>query len=157
LIGKWALSTALLVCAGLNLEPRLPAQQAAPTSDENQILELQKVWTDAEETADRATLERILDDGFVFTTRVGKPLEKKDFIAMFMSNKIGHAKLVTTDLIRVTGNTAIVLSRFGFGDKLDMQVFWVAIKRDGQWRALGEHLVALPDPPSMATPPPAQK
>jgi len=43
---------------------------------------------------------------------------------------------VVHDLVRVFGDTAVVVDRFGEG--FGTKVVWVAIRQDGRWRVIAE-------------------
>jgi len=114
-------------------------QVAAPTA-EAQVLALDQEWIDAEVNHDRKTLERILDDQFVVIGPSGKTRDKAAFIESILSQPIAPFK-VTHDVVRIYGDTAIVVDRFGA--EPEIKCTWVAIRREGQWRVIAEQMTAI--------------
>ena len=105
------------------------------TTDEEQLLALDREWVEAEVKHDRQALERILDERLVVVYASGKTTERTGFINMILSQPIPPYEVVH-DMVRVFGDTAVVVDRFGTG--LTTKVTWVAIKRDGRWRVISE-------------------
>jgi ketosteroid isomerase-like protein len=154
MIKRWAAAAALF--AGITIVPGIHAQalQANPTTPEDQIRAFGKEWADAEVARDRKALERIIDDGFVVTFSSGKTIGKAAFIQLNATIMMPPSNIVH-DVIHVDGDTAIVVDRFGAN--LDTKCTWVAVKRNGEWRAIAEQMTRIPPTPPVATPPPAQK
>ncbi|HEV7433151.1 MAG TPA: nuclear transport factor 2 family protein, partial [Steroidobacteraceae bacterium] len=93
------------------LTPWSPAQAATPASEaEQQLRKLEREWIAAEINRDAAALERILDDRFVGTFGVGKPLGKQQFIRALVGTD--EDRIVSEDLsdetFVVAGDTAVV-------------------------------------------------
>jgi hypothetical protein len=117
-------------------------QAAAPTAEE-QVLALDQEWIDAEVNHDRKTLERILDHQFVVIGPSGKTSGKAAFIESILSRPIAPFK-VTHDVVRIHGDTAIVVDRFGA--EPEIKCTWVAIRREGKWRVIAEQMTAISPP-----------
>jgi ketosteroid isomerase-like protein len=153
-IRSWATAAALFAVIWISPGIQAQASQANPTTPEDQIRAFSKEWADAEAARDRKTLEHILDDGFVVTFSSGKTLEKAAFIQLIATIMMPPFNIVH-DFIYVDGDTAIVVDRFGAN--LDTKCTWVAVKRNGEWRAIAEQMTRIPPTPPVATPPPAPK
>jgi ketosteroid isomerase-like protein len=153
-IRPWAAAAALF--ATITIVPVIHSQatQANPATPEDEIRAFSKEWADAEVARDRKTLERILDDGFVATFSSGKTLEKAAFIQLIATIMMPPFNIVH-DVIHVNGDTAIVVDRFGAN--LDTKCTWVAVKRNGEWRAIAEQMTRVPPTAPVASPPPAPK
>jgi len=156
MIRAWVVSAALL--AGIALLPvfQTRAQQAEPSA-EDQIRAFDQRWGDAEVGHDRKTLERILDESFVATFEDGTTYERSAFIDLIMGYKFPSSFKLAYDFIHVHGDTAIVVARFGFDDKLGTKVTSVYIKRNGEWRVIAEQMTSLAPSKPVAVTPPAQK
>lgn len=113
----------------------LPSDRQIAAADEEQLLALEREWVEAEVKHDRQALERILDERLVVVYASGKTSDRTDFIKMILSKPIAPYKVIN-DMVRVFGDTAVVVDRFGPG--LATKVTWVAIKRDGRWRVISE-------------------
>jgi uncharacterized protein DUF4440 len=151
-----AASAALL--AVLALLPALQAQAQQPEpSAEDQIRAFDQQWGDAEVGHDRKTLERILDEGFVATFNDGTTFEKATFIDFVMRYKFPSSFKVAYEFIRVHGDTAITVCRFGFSDPLRTKVTSVYLRRNGEWRVIAEQMTELAPSKPVAAPSPAQK
>jgi ketosteroid isomerase-like protein len=133
------------------------ASTAASTSDEDQIRAFDQRWCDAEFAHNRKALEQILADGFVATFEDGETFEKAAFIDLIMKYNFRSSFNTVHDIIRVHGDTAIVVARFGFGDTLRTKVTAVVMKQNGQWRAVAEQMTGLSAPPPAAAPTPTAK
>lgn len=136
------------------LQPVAPT--AHPSSDEDQIRLFALRWGAAEVARDRKTLEHILDDSFLATFGDGHTFEKADFIDLIMKMNLPPMRLAH-DFIRIHGNTAIIVTRFGFGDTLGTKCTWVAIRRNGEWRAIAEHMSEIEQPKPVPASQPPQK
>ncbi|MBL0124252.1 MAG: nuclear transport factor 2 family protein [Betaproteobacteria bacterium] len=113
----------------------LPSDRQIAATDEEHLLALEREWVEAEVKHDRQALERILDERLVVVYASGKTSDRTDFIKMILSKPIAPYKVIN-DMVRVFGDTAVVVDRFGPG--LATKVTWVAIKRDGRWRVISE-------------------
>ena len=118
-------------------------QAAAPTNEE-QLLALDKEWVDAEVNHDQEALERILDDKLVVMFASGRTAARKEFIDALLSKPIAPYEVVH-DVIRVFGDTAVVVDRFG--SELRSNVTWVAIRRACPWRVITETFATLAPAP----------
>lgn len=127
MLARWVTRLVLLVTVLL--------VRGAAASAEEQLLALDRAWVEAEVKHDRKALERILDEKLVVTYGSGKTTGRAEFIAEILSEPIAPYEVVH-DLVRVFGDTAIVVDRFGPG--LKTKVTWVAIRRNGQWRVIAE-------------------
>ncbi len=150
--GTWVVSRVLLAILAASSATR--AQQGNPSSAEDQIRALDKEWADAEVAKDRNALERILDEGFVVTFTSGKTLDRSEFIDLIMKVNMPAFNIVH-DTIRVSGDTAIIVDRFG--ENLDTKCTWVAVERNGQWRAIAEQMTRIKTDLSSSAPQPAEK
>jgi ketosteroid isomerase-like protein len=120
------------------------------TSDEDQILALNRKWGDAEVRHDDAVLQRILDDRFVCTWPSGMTVDKAGFItAVFHGSFISQT--FSDEITLIHGDTAVSVGTDtvkGFAtygaEETDVLRFTATyIKRDGQWRAVAEHISEL--------------
>ena len=130
---RWAI---LAVCVLLSARAQsVPAQKA-----EDEIFALDKMWVTAEVEHDRETLERILDEALVVTGSSGTTVGRKEFIDRLLSRPASPFEVVH-ELVRIHGETAVVVDRFGEG--LKMKSTWVAVKKNGQWRVVAEHFTSI--------------
>ncbi len=150
--GTWVVSTLLLTI--LAVSPATRAQQANAPSAEDQIRALDKEWANAEVAKDRIALERILDEGFVVTFSSGKTFDRGEFIDLILKVNMPPFNIVH-DTIRINGDTAIIVDRFG--DNLDTKCTWVAVKRNGQWRVIAEQMTKIKTDTSSSVPQPTAK
>ena len=118
-----------------------------------QILDLEQVWVMAEHNHDAATLRRILDDKFVATFGGEKPLDKEAFIKLTVSGDADptESQTLTDRNVILDHDTAVVVGTdTERGTKKGAAYTAVArytvtyIHRNGQWVALAEHLVEVP-------------
>lgn len=65
--------------------------------DRKDILELQKQWVQAVQTADTATLERLLADDYTVVDSTGKTMTKAQEIAMYRSGDLKFDSVSTGD------------------------------------------------------------
>ncbi len=145
--GTCVVVTVLL--AILAVSPAARAQQANVPSAEDQIRAFDKEWADAEVAKDRTALEHILDEGFLVTFSNGKTLDRGEFIDLIVKANMPPFNIVH-DTIRVYGDTAIIVDRFG--DNLDTKCTWVAVMRNGEWRAIAEQMTRIKTDPSSPAP-----
>ena len=118
-----------------------------------QILDLEQVWVIAEHNHDAATLRRILDDKFVASFGGEKPLDKEAFIKLIVSGNPDptETQTLTDRNVILDHDTAVVVGTdTERGTKKGAAYTAVArytvtyIHRNGQWVALAEHLVEVP-------------
>jgi len=133
-------------------EPAAPA--APPTDARQQLLDLEKQWTDAEDKSDTEALRRILDDRFVATLGT-RTYDKEAFIKLFAREVDPSAsQTLTYEAVIIDADTAVVLATdtaHGMKDGAPRTTVYkytaTYIRRDARWRALAEHIVRVPPPP----------
>jgi len=142
-----------VVSASVATEPAGP--QAAPSTDaRQQLLDLEKQWTGAEDKSDTDTLRRILDDRFVATLGT-RTYDKEAFIKVFARDVDPTAsQTLTYEAVIIDGDTAVLVAtdtargaRDGAPRTAVYKYTATYIRRDGRWRALAEHIVKVPPPP----------
>ncbi|MBS0580374.1 MAG: nuclear transport factor 2 family protein [Proteobacteria bacterium] len=128
-----------------------PANSQSPprTDAKQQILDLEKEWTAAENSHDAAVLRRILDDRFV-ALGTHKTYDKEAFIKIETDGDVDPtaSQTITYDAVVIDGDTAVVIGTdTGHGTK-DGAAYTVVfkymatyIRRHGHWLALAEHIV----------------
>lgn len=134
-------------------EPR-GAQAAPPTDARQELLALEKQWTDAEDKSDTETLRHILDDRFVATLGAARTYDKEAFIKLFARDVDPSAsQAVTYEAVIIDGDTAVLIgtdtargTRDGAAHTAVHKYTATYIRRDGRWRALAEHIVKVPPP-----------
>ena len=124
--------------------------RADDTADAKQML---RDWVTAENEHDAAALERILDDNFISTFEAGKPTRKAAFIKSLTKGKADpkQTQSLTDETVVVEGNTAILVGTDTFHrtdhadpDGLALRYTITAVKKDGRWVAIAEHIVKMP-------------
>ena len=113
-----------------------------------QVMNLEKQWAAAEDKHDEATLRRILDDKFVATFGAKKPYDKEAFIREEISGVVDPTASQTLDeTVILDGDTAIVIgtdtergTRNGAAYTAVDRYTVTYVSRNGQWRALAEHI-----------------
>lgn len=128
-----------------------PSQQAATGSgDEKALLEIGHVWGEAEQKQDAATLNRILDDSFLYVGSNGKVYSKSDFVGEILSMKI-RSYSITDEIARGSGQTGVVTGEWrgqwsADGKEGEDRLRFTAVytKRDGNWYAVAEQMTSLP-------------
>lgn len=143
-----------LVCYAVALsvaaEPT-SSQSAPPTAARQQLLELEKEWTVAEDKHDAAALQRILDERFVATFGA-KTLDKKAFIELF-AGKVDptESQTLTYEAVIIDGDTAVLVGTDTAHGTKDGAAYTAVyrytvtyIRRHQRWRALAEHIVKVP-------------
>jgi ketosteroid isomerase-like protein len=124
-----------------------------PADAKRQVLGVEKAWVAAEMKRDAATLRRILDDKFIVTFGARKPYHKEVFIKQTVSIPIDptETQRLTGEIVIVDGDTAVVVGTDTLrGTERGKPYMLVArytttyVRRDGQWLALAEHLVEVP-------------
>jgi len=138
--------------------PKTPAANA-PVSDgdlsaaKQQVLDLEQEWVAAEHKHDAATLRRILDDKFVASFGVEKPYDKEAFIKLIVSSDVDptESQTLTDRAVIIDRDTAVVVgtdtergTRKGAAYTEVSRYTVTYISRHGQWLALAEHLVEVP-------------
>ncbi|MBC8030299.1 MAG: nuclear transport factor 2 family protein [Pyrinomonadaceae bacterium] len=143
----------LFLIIGLLAVIALPAvaQNAPKTSGqtgnvEQSILQLTRDWLAAEESHDRATLQRIIADDFQGTGPRGQTVFKADVIPEEGSQSGGLAISTSNLKARVFGDTAVVTAHGvqKAEEKRELRFTVVFAKRDSRWQMVAGHLSAVP-------------
>jgi ketosteroid isomerase-like protein len=143
-----ACSLTVAVLAG---EPKSATRP--PADARQQVLDLDNEWAAAETKHDAAALDRILDDKFLVTFGSKKPYDKAAFVKAITQGEVDptESQSLTDASVIVDGDTAIVIGTDTLhGTKNGAAYTEVArytvtyVYRHGQWRALAEHLVFVP-------------
>ena len=132
-----------------------PKSAGSPPSGDarQQILDLEKKWAAAESKHDAVTLDQILDEKFLVTFGSKKPYNKAGFIKAITEGEVDptESQTLTDASVIVDGDTAVVVATDTLrGTKNGAAYMEVArytvtyVHRHGQWRALAEHLVFVP-------------
>jgi hypothetical protein len=115
----------------------------AGTGDREQILQLERDWTQSFVTMDVAANERIVADDFLGTEPDGKRIKKADLIAevktgdALLSNRLNEDDVT----IRFYGQTAVVNGSESWKRKPDGKTgrfIWtdIFVKRTGKWQVV---------------------
>lgn len=130
------------------------ANTASSEADaKQQILDLEQIWVTAEHNHDAATLRRILDDKFVASFNAEKPFDKEAFIKLIVTEDLDptESQTLSDRNVIIDQDTAVVVGTdTERGTKkgkayTDVSRYTVTyIRRNGQWVALAEHLVEVP-------------
>jgi len=110
------------------------AVPAGELSPEAELIALDDSWIVAEVNGDRAALESILHEDFLVTYPSGRTVNRDTFIDAIIRNS-PPPFTVTHESIVVHGDTALIIDVSGDGKT---KFTWIAIKRDGRWRAISE-------------------
>jgi ketosteroid isomerase-like protein len=126
-------------------------QAQTPTSTEQDIIKLAQTWTDAYLKKDRATVERILADDFVYTHSNGSVSNKTQYLAEMMSADTRLASGVDSELkVRIFGDVAILtgiatIQGTAKGYVPGLRRFTdIFLKRNGRWQCIGGQSTLLP-------------
>jgi len=128
------------------------SSQAAPPADaKQQLMDLQEEWATAEDKHDLATLRRILDDRFVATFGA-KTYDKDAFIGSFTGDiDPTRSQTLTYEAVIIDGDTAVLVgddtergTRQGVAFTKVGRYTVTYIRRHGQWLALAEQMIILP-------------
>jgi len=132
---------------------RSAAGQAPPVPEATRaaLLALEKEWDDAIVRKDMATLERILDPGFLFIDVDGSVTTRAALLAGIRSPKLVIEPFVTRDVqVRVYGRTAILTGWFEQRGSYDGRRFTlrqrytdVYVRLDSRWVAVSAHASTL--------------
>ena len=136
---KRTLAVALL---GLLASSRGWAQATSAT--EQEIVKLEQTVTDAQFKKDRAGLERLLADDYLYTHSNGSVLNKAQEIAESMSSDVQWTDSKFADLkVRIFGDVAVLTGRqtiqgtakgYVPGPRRIIDIF---VKRSGRWQWVG--------------------
>jgi ketosteroid isomerase-like protein len=140
--------------AGRSVTAQAGSSSTVSAVDDNQqLLNLEQEWVTAENQHDAATLRRILDDKFVSSSGSKKPIDKETFIRDIVSGDVdpSASQTLTDRTVIVDGDTAVVVGTDtaagvdqGAAYTVVFRYTVTYIRRQGQWRALAEHLVRVP-------------
>ena len=117
-----------------------------PTSDEQELIDLQVAWMDAWRREDRAALEAILAPEFTLTSaRTDQIVDRADWLGML--SRVKNESFEYSDFrIDVFGDAAVVRSRLSqvarVGDQPWDATFMLTdvwIRRDGRWQVVARH------------------
>jgi hypothetical protein len=135
----------LLTAIVLMLVPIVSTAQspAAGAGDREQILQLERDWTQSFVTMDVAANERIVADDFLGTEPDGKRIKKADLIAEVKAGEALASNLLNEDdvTIRLYGQTAVVNGSESWKRKPDGKTgrfIWtdIFVKRNGNWQVV---------------------
>lgn len=156
-VGAMIRRAAFILAAGASVSSALAGEGTVPATpvrdDEQQLIALEQEWTWAEGHHDTAMLERILDPQFVGTFGTGKLLERTAFIEAVTEGPFDPTltQTLTDRTIVINGDTAILVDtdtirRLKDGQPVEhvFRLTTTYIRRNGQWRALAEHMVRVP-------------
>lgn len=156
--------TVTLLCLTFGCSMTTPSSVAAQTQSSTrdaaddarqQVLELEKQWVAAEARHDAASLRRILDDKFIVSYGTRPPYNKDVFIQHETSGEVDPtaSQTLTDETVVVDQDTAIVVgtdtmqwTRDSVKHTAVARYTTVYIRRRGEWVALAEHLVDVPQP-----------
>jgi len=124
-----------------------------PADAKQQVLDLGKEWVAAEVKHDAATLRRILDDKFIASFGVKDPYDKETFIKHIVTGDVDptESQTLTNETVIIDQDTAVVVGTDTARGTYNGSAYTVVyrytvtyIHRNGQWLALAEHLVEVP-------------
>ena len=124
-----------------------------PADAKQQVLDLGKEWVAAEIKHDATTLRRILDDKFLASFGGGKPYDKEAFVKLILSDDADptESQTLTDESVIIDDDTAVVVgtdTQTGTDKGTSYTKVYrytvTYIWRHGQWLALAEHLVEVP-------------
>ncbi|MFY9559914.1 MAG: nuclear transport factor 2 family protein [Terriglobales bacterium] len=140
------LRSSLVLVVVLVLIPCVSTAQppaAGSAGDREQILQLERDWTQSFVTMDVAANERIVADDFLGTEPDGKRVKKSDLIAELKAGDALEANRLNEDdvTIRFYGQTAIVNGSESWKRKSDGKTgrfIWtdILVKRNGKWQVV---------------------
>lgn len=143
----------LTVIAAFLSFPAIAWNQTTAEAKQQMILDLEQVWVLAEHNHDVATLRRLLDDKFVASFGGEKPLDKEAFIKLIVSGDPDptETQTLTDRNVILDHDTAVVVgidtergTKKGDAYTAEFRYTVTYIRRHGQWVALAEHLVEVP-------------
>jgi len=138
--------------------PKTSAAKATLPDDDlsaakQQVLDLEKEWVAAEVKRDASTLRRILDDKFVASFGANKPYDKEAFIKQIVTGNADptESQTLTDETVTIDHDTAVVVgtdtlrgTESGAAYTAVYRYTVTYIRSHGQWVALAEHLVEVP-------------
>lgn len=119
-----------------------------------ELLDVENEWTEANNRADRETLERILAEEFLGTDPNGRVENKQQYLASIQPNNIirswdfddlnlarsgSNAVLTGILIIRGQEGNGRFTRRFRFTDSF--------VRRDGRWQAISSQVMEIAPPP----------
>ena len=145
----------VLACcvAGLSVATEPTTSQTAPPADaRQQLIALEKDWVAAENKHDAAALRRILDERFVATFGSAKTYDREGFIGFFTGPvDPTESQTLTYEAIVIDHDTAVLVgtetahgTKGGAAYTAIYRYTVTYIRRHGQWLALAEHIVKVP-------------
>ena len=140
------LAIALVTAVALPAFTQVPAKREESSQIEQIVLKITRDWLDAEESHDRATLERIIAEDFQGTAPMGNTVFKADVIPREGAQAGGLSVNVQNLLARVFGDTAVVTGSGvqKSGEKRELRFTVVFTKRAQRWQMVAGHLSAVP-------------
>jgi len=141
-----------MIAACAATEPK-NSERLAPADAEQQVLDVEKAWVAAETKRDATALRRILDEKFVASFGAEKPLDREAFIKGNVSGPVDptESQTLTGETVIVDGDTAVVFgtdtlrgTESGKAYTLVGRYTTTYVHRNGQWLALAELLVKVP-------------
>jgi ketosteroid isomerase-like protein len=135
----------LTVTASAAFAQIAPKTGEQASSAEQSALQVTREWLAAEESHDRAALERIIADDFQGTGPGGNTVFKVDVIPEEGSQG-GLAINASNMKARIFGDTAVVTARgvSKKGEKGELRFTVVFAKRDNRWQMVAGHLAVVP-------------
>ncbi|HXY06760.1 MAG TPA: nuclear transport factor 2 family protein [Terriglobales bacterium] len=124
-----------------------------PADAKQQVLDLSKEWVTAEIKHDANSLRRILDDKFVASFGAEKPYDKETFIKYIVTGDVDptESQTLTDETVIIDQDTAVEVGTDTVRGTNNGAAYMVVyrytvtyIHRNGQWVALAEHLVKVP-------------
>lgn len=139
----------LPVATGAALALLFADQAVAASATEQELVKLERAWSDAEINHDTAALQHILDDNFIGTYDGGAPVRKQDFIHNVTSELLQTMEPSDATII-VEGDVAVIADKFVVhgtaGDKsfaFTVRCTATYVKRHGHWAVLAEQVQTL--------------
>src|SRR5207302_9705491 len=133
-----------LVVALLGLLASSRAWAQTTSAAEQEIMKLEQTVTDAQIKKDRAALERLLADDYLYTHSNGSVLNKAQEIAQSLSSDVQWTDSKFADLkVRIFGDVAVLTGRqtlqgtakgYVPGPRRIIDIF---VKRSGRWQWVG--------------------
>ena len=111
-----------------------------PTSETEQIMQIERRWAKAEDAYDPKVLNDVLAEDFVSMNEVGEVKNKTQEIASDADWKAPSPEVIDDVSIRINGNTAVALGRFTYTDRESGRVVRqgrfldTLVRHDGRWQ-----------------------
>jgi ketosteroid isomerase-like protein len=128
------------------------SQKASSPDAKQQLIALERDWVAAENKHDAAALRRILDERFVVTFGADKTYDRESFIGLFTGPvDPTESQTLTYEAVLIDGDTAVLVgtetahgTKNGAAYKAVYRYTVTYLRRHGQWLALAEHIVKVP-------------